>query len=104
MRATYFLTIAAICLALLLLALVAYVVRKIGPSSFRLRVALARIISFSVEMESRGRGERNATYGAESGHRPDDRAPLETYLRPESRHPCSGPTSLLIWLACHSSG
>ncbi len=38
----------------LALALVAYVVRKIGPCSFRFHVALARIISFKVEMESWG--------------------------------------------------
>jgi hypothetical protein len=75
MQATYFLAFAAICLILLMLALVAYVVRKIGPSSFRLRVALARIISFSVEMESRGRGERLATGDSESRHGPDDCAP-----------------------------
>lgn len=53
MCTTYFVVIAAICVILSLLALVAYVVRKISPSSFRLRFALARVFSFSVEMESR---------------------------------------------------
>jgi hypothetical protein len=67
MGGAYFLTTAAICLALLLLALVAYVVRKTGPSSFRLHLALARIISFSVEIESRGRGEKGIMDGSESG-------------------------------------
>ena len=35
-----------------MLILVAYVVSKISRSSFRLSIALARVFSFSVEMES----------------------------------------------------
>jgi hypothetical protein len=69
MGATYFVAIVAICVVPSLLALVAYVVRRIGPCSFRLSVALTRIFSFSVEMESRGRDAKVAIGSAESRHR-----------------------------------
>jgi hypothetical protein len=68
---TYFVAIAATFILLALIALAGYVASKIGPSSFRLRVGLARIISFNIEMESRGLYARNVTDGSEQRPEPD---------------------------------
>jgi hypothetical protein len=57
MEYTYFVVIATICVVLAMLALVRYVVQKITPRSFRLTAALARVFSFSVEIEA-GRHKR----------------------------------------------
>ena len=73
MRATYFVAIAVMCVLPSLLALVAYVVRKINPCWFRLSVALARVFSFSVEMESRTRNAREV-------------APASFLDRPQEEH------------------
>jgi hypothetical protein len=57
LTSTYFAAIVAVCVVPSLFALVAYVVSKISPHSFRLSVALARVFSFSVERESRVRDD-----------------------------------------------
>ena len=76
MRATYFVMIAAVCALVAMMALVAYTVGKVSPRSFRLSVALARLFSFSVEMESRARDiNEGAPRAAGKGRACDDHPP-----------------------------
>lgn len=63
MEYAYFVAIATMCVVLAMLALVRYVVQKIRPRSFRLTVALARLFSFSVEMESRSQDAKEVMPG-----------------------------------------
>jgi hypothetical protein len=67
LTSNYFFALVAICVVLSLIALVGYVVGNIRPSWFRLSVVLARIISFNVEMGSRGRDSGNVTDEPEQG-------------------------------------